>query len=99
MSSGLQQQIARVDIESGRRRRTISLPAAMSASRCSSRPGPAARRTTGCLITLVFDAAEQRTRIVGLDARDVAAKPLFVARLKHHVPFSLHGYFQRANDG
>jgi all-trans-8'-apo-beta-carotenal 15,15'-oxygenase len=30
---------------------------------------------------------------VGLDARDIAAAPLFVARLKHHVPFSLHGTF------
>ena len=30
---------------------------------------------------------------LGLDARDLAAKPMFTARLKHHVPYSLHGYF------
>jgi all-trans-8'-apo-beta-carotenal 15,15'-oxygenase len=47
----------------------------------------------GCVVTLVFDAASRRTDIVGLDARDLAAAPLFVARLKHHVPFGLHGYF------
>ena len=47
----------------------------------------------GVVVTLVFDAAHQRTDIVGLDARDIAARPLFVARLKHHVPFPLHGTF------
>jgi all-trans-8'-apo-beta-carotenal 15,15'-oxygenase len=41
----------------------------------------------------VFDAAARRTDVVGLDARDLAARPLFAARLKHHMPFSLHGYF------
>ena len=45
------------------------------------------------VVTLVFDAAAKRTDVVGLDARDLAAKPLFVARLKHHVPFCLHGTF------
>jgi all-trans-8'-apo-beta-carotenal 15,15'-oxygenase len=47
----------------------------------------------GVVVTLVFDAATNRTDIVGLDARDIAARPLFTARLKHHVPYSLHGYF------
>ena len=47
----------------------------------------------GCVVTLVFDAERESTDIVGLDARDLAARPLFVARLKHHVPFSLHGHF------
>jgi all-trans-8'-apo-beta-carotenal 15,15'-oxygenase len=44
-------------------------------------------------VTLVFNAADRHTDIVGLDARDLAARPLFVARLKHHVPYSLHGTF------
>ena len=35
--------------------------------------------------------------IVGLDGRDLAARPLFVARLRHHVPFSLHGHFVPAS--
>ena len=45
------------------------------------------------IVTLVFDAERKRTDVVGLDARDFAAKPLFAARLKHHVPFMLHGTF------
>ena len=47
----------------------------------------------GFVVTLVFDAAVDRTQIVGLDARDLSASPLFVARLRHHVPYSLHGTF------
>ena len=49
----------------------------------------------GVVITFVFDAATQRTSIVGLDAADIAARPLFTARLGHHVPYSLHGTFAR----
>jgi len=45
------------------------------------------------VVQLMCDAARQRSDIVGLDARDLGAKPLFVARLKHHVPFPLHGTF------
>ncbi|MFA6265940.1 MAG: carotenoid oxygenase family protein [Pseudolabrys sp.] len=47
----------------------------------------------GVVVTLVYDAAANRTDIVGLDARDLAARPLFTARLNHHVPYTLHGYF------
>mgnify|MGYP003575036761 FL=1 len=47
----------------------------------------------GVVITQVFDAARKRTDVVGLDARDLAGKPAFVGRLKHHVPFCLHGTF------
>jgi all-trans-8'-apo-beta-carotenal 15,15'-oxygenase len=57
---------------------------------------PRGAEDDGVVVTLVFDAARQRTDIVGLDARDLAARPLFVAPLKHHVPFSLHGTFAPA---
>ena len=40
-----------------------------------------------------WEAMTRRMDIVGLDAGDLSAAPLFTARLKHHVPFSLHGYF------
>jgi all-trans-8'-apo-beta-carotenal 15,15'-oxygenase len=47
----------------------------------------------GVLVTLGYDVKAGRTDIVGLDACDVAAGPLFTTRLRHHVPYSLHGYF------
>ncbi|MFI5015784.1 MAG: carotenoid oxygenase family protein [Hyphomicrobiales bacterium] len=91
--SGLQQRVTRVDMESGQTvfhdfgpegyvGEPVFVPARLGGE-----------EDEGYVITLVFDAGGQRTQIVGLDARDVAARPLFVARLKHHVPFSLHGYF------
>jgi all-trans-8'-apo-beta-carotenal 15,15'-oxygenase len=47
----------------------------------------------GIVVTLVYDSATERTSIVGLDAANLAARPLFAAHLEHHVPFSLHGTF------
>ena len=90
---GLQQLLTRVDLESGK---TVSHD-----FRPHRYPGepvfiPArdqGEEDDGCVVTLVYDAAAGRTDIVGLDARDLAASPLFVARLPHHVPYSLHGHF------
>lgn len=95
---GLQRRVTRVDMENGKAAfhdfgpgRYVGEPVFVPARR-------EGEEDDGYLITLVFDAAEERTEVVGLDARDVAAKPLFVARLKHHVPFSLHGYFAAQDD-
>ena len=59
---------------------TISGRTAIPASRSSSAT-PGGAEDDGVIVTLVFDAERKRTDIVGLDARDLAAKPLFVARL------------------
>ena len=56
-------------------------------------PDQGADEDDGVVLTMIFDAASQRSAIVGLDARDVAARPLFTARLRHHVPYALHGSF------
>ena len=90
---GLQRRVTRVDMESGR---TTSHE--FAASHYVGEPVFIPTRTDGeeddgVVVTLVYDADANRTDIVGLDARDLAAKPLFTARLKHHVPYSLHGYF------
>ncbi len=45
------------------------------------------------LVTLVFDGARQRTDVVAWTPRNLSGKPLFAARLTHHVPFLLHGTF------
>ncbi len=91
-AEGLQQQVATVDFESD--------SVAIHRFGADEYPGepvfiPTAggAEDDGVIVTLVFDAAAKRSSIVGLDARDVAARPLFTARLKHHVPYSLHGFF------
>ncbi len=90
---GLQRRVTRVDMENGR-----SVSHDVGGNRYVGEPIFIPTRADGdeddgVVVTLVFDAAANRTDIVGLDARDLAARPLFTARLKHHVPYSLHGYF------
>jgi all-trans-8'-apo-beta-carotenal 15,15'-oxygenase len=90
-AQGLQQQIARVDVERG----TVTIQD-FGPNDYPGEPlfvSTGAAEDEGVIVTLVFDAAEQRSAIVGLDARDLAAKPLFTARLRHHVPYPLHGCF------
>lgn len=47
----------------------------------------------GWVITLVFDAERDRSEFVILDAKDLTQKPVARLRLKHHVPYGLHGTF------
>lgn len=90
---GLQQLVVRVDLETGD---TVSHdfgPDGYPGEPVfvpSAADGP---EDEGTVVTVVFDAASGLSRVVGLDARDLSAAPLFVARLAHHVPFSLHGTF------
>jgi len=90
---GLQQRITRVDLESDQTVSHDFAPHGYPGEPLFIPARPDGEEDDGYIVTLVFDASEGRTRIVGLDARDVAAAPLFVARLKHHVPFALHGTF------
>jgi all-trans-8'-apo-beta-carotenal 15,15'-oxygenase len=90
---GLQRRVTRIDMDNGKTAFHDFGPDGYVGEPVFVRARRDGEEDEGYLITLVFDAREKRTEVVGLDARDVAAKPLFVARLKHHVPFSLHGYF------
>jgi all-trans-8'-apo-beta-carotenal 15,15'-oxygenase len=47
----------------------------------------------GWLLSLVYSAAEHRSRLVVLDARDLESDPVAVAHLRHHVPLGFHGTF------
>ncbi len=90
---GLQQLVSRVDMETGCAVSHNFAPDGYPGEPVFIPADASGEEDDGFVVTFVFDAREQRTQIVGLDARDLATRPLFVARLKHHVPFSLHGYF------
>jgi len=94
---GLQQQLARVDLETGAVTRHDFAPSGYPGEPVFIATRPDGAEDDGVVVTLVFDSAEQRTSIVGLDAHDLSARPLFTARLRHHVPFSLHGFFVPAS--
>ncbi|MGZ5825179.1 MAG: carotenoid oxygenase family protein [Croceibacterium sp.] len=96
---GLQQQLAKVDLETGAVTRHDFRPGGYPGEPLFIATHPRGAEDDGVVVTLVFDAARRRTDIVGLDARNLAARPLFVAPLKHHVPFSLHGTFAPAGQG
>jgi all-trans-8'-apo-beta-carotenal 15,15'-oxygenase len=95
-AAGLQQQLAKVDLESGAVTRHDFRPGGYPGEPLFIATRVGGAEDDGVVVTLVFDARRQVTDIVGLDARDLAARPLFVAPLKHHVPFSLHGTFAPA---
>ena len=95
-ATGLQQQLARVDLETGAVARHDFRPGGYPGEPLFIATRAGGAEDDGVVVTLVFDARRQVTDIVGLDARDLAARPLFVAPLKHHVPFSLHGTFAPA---
>jgi all-trans-8'-apo-beta-carotenal 15,15'-oxygenase len=90
---GLQQQLARIDLETGAAARHDFGPGGYPGEPFFIATSPGGAEDDGVVVTLVLDASRQRTDIVGLDARDLAARPLFTAPLKHRVPFSLHGTF------
>lgn len=89
---GLQQHLARIDVETGTVTRHDFGPDGYPGEPCFI-AGPGGGEDEGVVVNLVFDAKRMRTDVVGLDARDITGKPLFVGRLKHHVPFCLHGTF------
>jgi all-trans-8'-apo-beta-carotenal 15,15'-oxygenase len=90
---GLQQRVSRVDFESGAVTSHDFAATGYVGEPLFVPRGADAAEDDGIVITLVFDAALQRTSIVGLDAANLGAAPLFTARLSHHVPYSLHGTF------
>lgn len=47
----------------------------------------------GWVITLVYDAAHDRTDVVILDGTCLAQGPVARLHLKHHIPYGLHGTF------
>ncbi|MEM9218078.1 MAG: carotenoid oxygenase family protein [Cyanobacteria bacterium P01_F01_bin.150] len=47
----------------------------------------------GWVLTLVFNAARSKSELIILDARDFSQGPVAVLKLKHHVPYGLHGSF------
>lgn len=89
---GLQQQVARLDCETGTLACHDFGPDGWPAEPCFV-PMGTGDEDDGVVLTIVFDSGRQCTKIVGLDARDLAGKPLFTAHLPHAVPFCLHGLF------
>src|SRR5205807_6895734 len=90
---GLQQKIIRLDLRTGRAAEHDFAPNGYVGEPIFIASGASPEEDAGHIVTLVFDSRTKRTDIAILDARDLAAKPLAVAHLRHHVPFGFHGFF------
>ena len=47
----------------------------------------------GWLLTLIYNAARRCSDLIILDAQDISRGPIARLKLKHHVPYGLHGSF------
>ncbi|MEB3210431.1 MAG: carotenoid oxygenase family protein, partial [Leptolyngbyaceae bacterium] len=63
------------------------------ASSPSSDTTPAMKEDDGWLMVMVYNAECDRSELVILDARDLNKGAIARLRLKHHIPYGLHGSF------
>lgn len=89
------QAIMKVDLESGDRqlwsaapRGFVGEPVFVPRSTDSSEA-----EDSGWLLSLCFNAERECSELVILDAQDLNKGPVARLRLKHHVPYGLHGMF------
>jgi all-trans-8'-apo-beta-carotenal 15,15'-oxygenase len=93
------QAILKLDLDSGERQLWSAAPRGyVSEPIFVPRPTTSAEQLVGAeddgwLLTVVFDAACDRSDVVILDARDLNRGPIARLHLKHHIPYGLHGSF------
>ncbi|MEM9152258.1 MAG: carotenoid oxygenase family protein, partial [Cyanobacteria bacterium P01_F01_bin.3] len=47
----------------------------------------------GWVLLWIYNAANERTEITIFDAKDISLGPIATLKLKHHIPYGLHGSF------
>ena len=96
--SVLYDSLARFDFDTGERR-MYTLPHGDVVSEPVFVPRTAdAAEGDGWLLAVTWRAQEKRSDLLVLDATDVVAGPVAIARLPHRVPFGFHGNW-RSNAG
>jgi all-trans-8'-apo-beta-carotenal 15,15'-oxygenase len=91
--SALPNAIVKCDIESDTETAHV-LPAENAVSEPIFVPAhPTAAEDDGWLLTVAYDPAHHRSRLLVLDAGDPEADALYVGHLRHHVPMGFHGTF------
>lgn len=88
------QGVIKLDLVSGERQLWSAAPRGFSGEPIfvPRSADPAAAEDDGWLLLLSFNAALERSELVILDAQDLS-EPVARLRLKHHVPYGLHGSF------
>ncbi|MEB3335880.1 MAG: carotenoid oxygenase family protein [Leptolyngbyaceae bacterium] len=87
------QAILKLDLTSGERQLWSAAPRGFVGEPVFvPRPNSVAE-DDGWVISLIYDAARDRSDVVILDGRDLHQPPLARLHLKHHIPYGLHGNF------
>ncbi len=86
------QGVVKLDLQTGERQLWSAAPRGFAGEPIFvPRPGRDAE-DDGWLLLLIFNAELERSELVILNAQDLS-EPLAKLRLKHHVPYGLHGSF------
>jgi carotenoid cleavage dioxygenase-like enzyme len=93
--SGFIERIVKVDVGDGSTR-SWSAPGSFPSEPVFVARPDAADEDDGVLLSIVLDAAAERSLLLVLDARDLSE--LARAGVPHHIPFSFHGQFMRGLD-
>ncbi len=86
--------ITRIDLETGHECTHLAQGPGNSYCEPVFAPDPdGSGEDDGWLLTVEYEAALHRSRLVVFDARDLSAGPRFTAALTHHIPQGFHGNF------
>ncbi|MGD1849625.1 MAG: carotenoid oxygenase family protein [Cyanophyceae cyanobacterium] len=87
------QGVLKIDWESGDRQLHSFAPRGFGSEPIFVPCPDGAAEDDGWVLVLSYTAAGHRSELAILDARDLTAGPVATLKLKHHVPYGLHGSF------
>lgn len=87
------QAILKIDLQSGERQLWSAAPRGFVSEPVFVERPNSTDEDDGWILTLVYDAAHDRSDVVILDAQDLNKGAIARLHLKHHVPYGLHGSF------
>lgn len=87
------QAILKIDLESQERQLWSAAPRGFVSEPVFVERPNSTDDDDGWILTLVYDAARDRSDVVILDAKDLNRGAIARLHLKHHVPYGLHGSF------
>ena len=87
------QAVLKVDLATGTRHLWSAAPYGYGSEPVFVPRPNATAEDDGWLLTLIFNAQRDRSELVILDAQNLEQGAIATLRLKHHIPYGLHGSF------
>lgn len=87
------QAILKLDPESGEQQMWSAAPKGFVGEQIFVPRPDATKEDDGWVLSIVYDAERDRSKLVILDGNNLNCEPLAQLYLKHHLPYGLHGSF------